>query len=348
MIPSEENSDQKPIFIKANRRSLAFASAWNRNFDTQRACGVCLACWSGWCIPKSGAKRKLLGATEEAEEPFARQWRPGRDGDVYVLTGLFDRFTGKLPEGSFPHAVFGSSLRYFRGFVSPLETLQVLGEAGVTCGQRSPSIGEAWSGGGSQHPPEKPAGARKVVAAPISQRAGAERHFSRRHGRRDHKWQWDMTKSPWSLMLLQKGRHAFGVPRDEAEDFEEAGIIAFPGHVVKHKDTVKNGGYGKTIGTLVLRSPESAFVCLQVQGRLLGKAVQAATDLGVELPPRFEKKGRFKFAIHEGDAWAMVGGAARNNAEHAVVCGRSAIPAGEPGEGFVRVAFNMRWGWQDD
>lgn len=68
----------------------------------------------------------------------------------------------------------------------------------------------------------------------------------------------------------------------------------------------------------------------------------------MELPPRFEQKGRFKFAINELDAWAMVGGAARNDAEHAVVCGRKAIPNGEPGEGFVRVAFNMRWGWQDD
>lgn len=57
---------------------------------------------------------------------------------------------------------------------------------------------------------------------------------------------------------------------------------------------------------------------------------------------------RFKFAINELDAWGMVGGAARNEAEHAVVCGRSVIPRGEPGEGFVRLAFNMRWGWQDD
>lgn len=86
----------------------------------------------------------------------------------------------------------------------------------------------------------------------------------------------------------------------------------------------------------------------QVQGERLGKAVEAAHELGYELPPRFEEKGRFKFAIDELDAWAMVGGAARNEAEHAVVCGRTTIPEGEPGEGFVRVAFNMRWGWQDD
>ena len=44
----------------------------------------------------------------------------------------------------------------------------------------------------------------------------------------------------------------------------------------------------------------------------------------------------------------MVGGVARNDAEHAVVCGRTAIPKGEPGEGFVGVAFNMRRRWQDD
>lgn len=86
----------------------------------------------------------------------------------------------------------------------------------------------------------------------------------------------------------------------------------------------------------------------QVQGERLGRAVEAAEELGVELPPKFEQKGRFKFAINELDAWAMVGGAARNDAEHAVVCGRKAIPQGEPGEGFVRVAYNMRWGWQDD
>lgn len=325
-----------------------FTSALSRTFEIQQVVGVCLACWSGWCISKSGSKRKLLGATQEPEEPFARQWRPGRDSDVFVLTGLFDKLTGKLQEGSFAHEVFGSSLRYFSGFVAPLETIQVLREAGVTSGERSASIGEAWSGGGSQYPPEKPAGARKIVAAPISRGAGAERHFSRRHGRRDHNWQWDMQKSPWSLMLLQRGRHALGVSQEEAKEFEEAGIIAFPGHVIKHKDSVKNGGYGTTIGTLVLRSPEAAFVCLQIQGELLTKAVQAAADLGVELPPGFQHKGRFKFAIYEGDAWAMVGGAARNDAEHAVVCGRSAIPAGEPGEGFVRVAFNMRWGWQDD
>lgn len=289
-----------------------------------------------------------MGATREPEEPFARQWRPGRDADVYVLTGLFDKLTGLLPEGSFPHAVFGSSLRYLKQFACPAEAQHALREAGIDPGDRSAAIGEAWSGGGSQYPPERPAGARKVVAAPLRQGAGADRHFSRRHGRRDPNWQWNMMQSPWSLVLMKKGRLALGVPDDEADEFEEAGIIAFPGHVVKHRDSVKNGGYGKTIGTLVLKSPESAFVCLQVQGELLGKALEAADRLGIQLPPKFETKGRFKFAINELDAWAMVGGAARNDAEHAVVCGRRVIPAGEAGEGFVRVAFNMRWGWQDD
>lgn len=267
---------------------------------------------------------------------------------MYVLTGLFDDLTGLLPEGSFPHAVFGSSLRYLKGFIAPLDARHALREAGVTAGDRAAAIGEAWSGGGSQHPPEKPAGARKVVAAPLRQGAGADRHFSRRHGRRDHNWQWDMLKSPWSLGLMRKGRLALGVSEEEADEFEEAGIIAFPGHVVKHRDSVKNGGYGKTIGTLVLRSPEAAFVCLQIQGELLGRAVDAAREMGVDLPPKFGQKGRFKFAINELDAWAMVGGAARNEAEHAVVCGRRVIPTDEPGQGFVRIAFNMRWGWQDD
>lgn len=331
-------------------------------------CGLCLGCWSGWCYPSAadaaatagdkrtrGNKRKRADATPRLgpEEPFARLWRPGRDGDVYVLTGLFDGLTGRLPEGSFPHAVFGSSLRYLKGFAAPLDAMHALQEAGVTAaGERAAAgtaaIGEAWSGGGSQHPPERPAGARKVVAAPLRQGVEADRHFSRRHGRRDHNWQWDMMQSPWSLELMRRGRQALGVTEEEAEEFEEAGIIAFPGHVVKHKDSVKNGGYGKTIGTLVLRSPEAAFVCLQIQGEVLGRAVDAAREMGVELPPKFEKKGRFKFAINELDAWAMVGGTARNEAEHAVVCGRRAIPADEPGQGFVRIAFNMRWGWQDD
>ena len=320
----------------------------DRNAEVQRACGVCLACWSGWCFPLSGTKRKLIGATSEPEEPFARQWRPGRDADVYVLTGLFDELTGLLPESSFAYMVFGPSLRYFKSFIGSIEAKHALREAGITCGKRSAAIGEAWSGGGSQHPPEKPAGARKVVAAPLRRGAGADRLFSRQHGRRDHNWQWDMLKSPWSLGMMQKGRLAIGVSETEADEFEEAGIIAFPGHVVRHKDTVKNGGYGKTIGTIVLRSPDPAFVCLQVQGDLLAKAVDKAEELGLELPPKFEERGRFKFAINELDAWAMVGGAARNDAEHAVVCGRGTIPAGEPGERFVRVAFNMRWGWQDD
>ena len=319
-----------------------------RNAEVQRSCGVCLACWSGWCFPLSGAKRKLVGVSTEREEPFARQWRPGRDADVYVLTGLFDELTGMLPERSFAYTVFGPSLRYFKGFIGSIEAKHALREAGVTSGNRSAAIGEAWSGGGSQHPPEKPAGARKVVAAPLRQGVGADKHFSRQHGRRDHNWQWDMRKSPWSLGMMQKGRLALGVSEAEADEFEEAGIIAFPGHVVKHKDSVKNGGYGKTIGTIVLRSPDPAFVCLQVQGDLLADAVDTAEELGVQLPPKFEQKGRFKFAINELDAWAMIGGAARNDAEHAVVCGRHTIPVGEPGERFVRVAFNMRWGWQDD
>lgn len=183
---------------------------------------------------------------------------------MYVLTGLFDEMTGRLPEGSFAHAVFGDSLRYFKGFAGSLDAKQALCEAGVVPGSRSGAIGEAWSGGGSMYPPERPAGARKVVAAPLRQGEGANRHFSRQHGRRDHNWQWDMLKSPWSLKLMEKGRLALDVSEEEANEFEEAGIIAFPGHVVKHKDSVKNGGYGKTIGTLVLRSPESAFVCVQV------------------------------------------------------------------------------------
>lgn len=186
---------------------------------------------------------------------------------MYVLTGLFDELTGLLPEGSFPHAVFGPSLRYFKGLIGSMEAKHALREAGVAPGGRSSAIGEAWSGGGSMYPPERPAGARKVVAAPLRQGEGANRHFSRQHGRRDHNWQWDMMKSPWSLGLMRKGRLALGVSEEEADEFEEAGIIAFPGHVVKHKDSVKNGGYGKTIGTLVLRSPESAFVCVQVRGK---------------------------------------------------------------------------------
>lgn len=172
--------------------------------------------------------------------------------------------TGLLPAGGFPHAVFGDSLRYFKGLIGRVEAKHALREAGVAPGDRSGAIGEAWSGGGSMYPPERPAGARKVVAAPLRQGEGADRHFSRQHGRRDHNWQWDMMRSPWSLGLMRKGRLALGVPEEEADEFEEAGIIAFPGHVVKHKDSVKNGGYGKTIGTLVLRSPESAFVCVQV------------------------------------------------------------------------------------
>ncbi|CAN0477316.1 unnamed protein product, partial [Hapterophycus canaliculatus] len=171
--------------------------------------------------------------------------------------------TGLLPVGSWPFAVFGKSLRYFKGLAGSTEAKHALREAGIDPGHRSGAIGEAWSGGGSMYPPERPAGARKVVAAPLRQGEGANRHFSRQHGRRNHNWQWDMLKSPWSLGLMAKGRLALGVSEEEASEFEEAGIIAFPGHVVKHKDTVKNGGYGKTIGTLVLRSPEPAFVCVQ-------------------------------------------------------------------------------------
>ena len=33
--------------------------------------------------------------------------------------------------------------------------------------------------------------------------------------------------------------------------------------MVKQKDSAKSGGNGKTIGTLVLRSPESAFVSIE-------------------------------------------------------------------------------------
>lgn len=174
--------------------------------------------------------------------------------------------TGLLPADSWPFAVFGESLRYFKGLAGSTEAKHALLEAGIDPGHRSGAIGEAWSGGGSMYPPERPAGARKVVAAPLRQGEGANRHFSRQHGRRNHNWQWDMLKSPWSLGLMAKGRLALGVSEEEAGEFEEAGIIAFPGHVVRHKDTVKNGGYGKTIGTLVLRSPEPAFVCVQVGG----------------------------------------------------------------------------------
>lgn len=88
------------------------------------------------------------------------------------------------------------------------------------------------------------------------------------------------------------GRLALGVREEEADEFEEAGIIAFPGSVVKHRDSNKNGGYGKTIGTLVLRSPEQAFVCLQIQGKLLSKAIEVAREKHIQLPPKFETKGR--------------------------------------------------------
>lgn len=299
-------------------------------------------------MPHTGHKRKRAGQNLTHEESFAKSWGAGRDSDVYVLTGLFDERTGMLPEGSFPRAVFGRSLRYLKSFAGRLDVHHVLLEAGIATGKDSAGIGEAWSGGGSQHPPERPGGARKVVAAPLRQGLGADKYFSRRHGRRDHNWQWNMDDSPWARSLMAKGRLALGVREEEADEFEEAGIIAFPGSVVKHKDSNKNGGYGKTIGTLVLRSPEQAFVCLQVQGKLLSKAIEAARERHIQLPPKFETKGRFKFAINELDAWGMVGGAARDEAEHAVVCGRSPIPRGEPGEGFVRLAFNMRWGWQED
>lgn len=33
-------------------------------------------------------KRKLVGATLEPEEPFARQWRPGRDADGEVVVAV--------------------------------------------------------------------------------------------------------------------------------------------------------------------------------------------------------------------------------------------------------------------
>lgn len=282
------------------------------------------------------------------EETFAKQWGPGHDSDVVILTGMFDEHTGILQEDTFPRDVFGRSLRYFKSFAGSLEAKHALREAGVASGKLSAGIGEPWSGGGSQHPPERPGGARKVVAAPLRQGPGANRHFSRSFGRRNHNWQWNMENCPWSLGLLQRGRLALDVNEDEANEFEEAGIIAFPGSVVKHKDCNKNGGYGKTIGTLVLRSPESAYVCLQIQGDLLGRAVEAAKRRKIQLPPRFAQKGRFKFVINELDAWAMVGGAARDEAEHAVLCGRRTIPRGEPGEGFVRLAFNMRWGWRED
>lgn len=88
---------------------------------------------------------------------------------VFVLTGLFDELTGLLPENGFPYAVFGSSLRYFKGLIGSAEAKHALREAGVTPGDRSGAIGEAWSGGGSMYPPERPAGARKVVAAPLRQ-----------------------------------------------------------------------------------------------------------------------------------------------------------------------------------
>lgn len=299
-------------------------------------------------MPTSGSKRKRGGHTRTREESFARQWGPGHDSDIVVLTGMFDEQTGVLRDETFPHDVFGESLRYFKGFAGSLEANHALREAGVTSGKFSAGIGETWSGGGSQHPPERPGGARKVVAAPLRQGKGAEQHFSRKHGRRDHNWQWDMKNSPWSKGLLQRGRLALGVQEQEANEFEEAGIIAFPGSVVKHKDCNKNGGYGKTIGTLVLRSPETAHVCLQIHGELLDRAVQSAKRRKIDLPPKFPQKGRFKFAINELDAWAMVGGAAREEAEHAVVCGKTKIPRGEPGEGFVRLAYNMRWGWHED
>lgn len=243
-------------------------------------------------------KRKLIGATETPEESFARRWRPPRDADIYVMTGLFNEVTGLLAEDSFPYAVFGESLRYLKGFISPAEADYSLREAGVISRGCSAAIGEARSGGGGKYPPEKPAGARKVVAAPLRHGDGEDLHFSRRHERRDHNWQWNMLQSPRSIELLEKGRLTLGVSKEEAEKFEEAGIIAFPGNVMKHKDTVKNGGYGKTIGALVLKSPAAAFVYLQVQGSLLDKAIAAAAGLGVELPPRFDENGRFKFAIN--------------------------------------------------
>lgn len=314
----------------------------------QQLCGRCLGCWSGWCLPHSGSKRKRAGHNSGRDESFARHWGPGYDADVVVLTGMFDEETGVLQEETFPRDVFGRSLRYFKSFAGSLEARHALREAGVESGRFSAGIGEDWSGGGSQHAPEKPGGARKVVAAPLRTGQRADHHFSRKYGRRDHNWQWNMEGCPWSLALLQRGRLALGVEEEEANEFEEAGIIAFPGSVVKHKDCNKNGGYGRTIGTLVLRSPESAYVCLQIQGELLDRAVKAAKRRRVELPPKFDQKGRFKFVINELDAWAMVGGAARDEAEHAVVCGRKTIPRGEPGEGFVRLAFNMRWGWHED
>lgn len=63
-------------------------------------------------MPHTGHKRKRAGQNLTHEESFAKSWGAGRDSDVYVLTGLFDERTGMLPEGSFPRAVFGRSLRY--------------------------------------------------------------------------------------------------------------------------------------------------------------------------------------------------------------------------------------------
>lgn len=95
--------------------------------------------------------------------------------------------------------------RYLKSFAGRLDVHHVLREASIAAGKGSAGIGEAWSGGGSQHPPERPGGARKVVAAPLRQGPGADQHFSRRHGRRDHNWQWNMDKSPWAKGLMAKG-----------------------------------------------------------------------------------------------------------------------------------------------
>lgn len=96
--------------------------------------------------------------------------------------------------------------RYLKSFAGRLDVHHVLLEAGIATGKDSAGIGEAWSGGGSQHPPERPGGARKVVAAPLRQGLGADKYFSRRHGRRDHNWQWNMDDSPWARSLMAKGK----------------------------------------------------------------------------------------------------------------------------------------------
>ena len=104
---------------------------------------------------------------------------------AYVPTGLSDEMKDRLPEGSFPRAVFGDSLRYFKGLVGSLEAKHAFREVGVL---------KVLSGGGFMFPPERPAGARKVVAAPFRQGEGANRLFSRQHRQADHDRQWNMLK----------------------------------------------------------------------------------------------------------------------------------------------------------